>query len=41
LRDNFVRRSVWDLETMGDRLGTRSTSSNVRPSLMSNYSLAV
>ena len=36
LRESFVFKSVWVLETIGDRLGTRSTSSKVNPSLIFN-----
>jgi len=37
--DNFVFKSVCDLEIIGDRFGIRRTSSKVKPSFTSNISL--
>jgi len=39
--DNFVFKSVCDLEIIGDRFGIRRTSSKVKPSFTSNISLIV
>jgi hypothetical protein len=39
LEDSLVLRSVWDLEITAERLGTSNTSSKVKPSLISKFSL--